>query len=103
MQGDNAAYLLSHSRKGFCLGKARLACSVISAALWLLTLKTTDPAGGVSGCKHRSAAWLLRMSGRSEEAGACSDGHWTVTRADALGFTCFLLTDCWLREHLPAH
>lgn len=56
---------------------------------------------GVSTCERRSCARLLHLSGRSEEAGVCSDGHRTVTQADAPGSTCFLLTDCWLTEHLP--
>lgn len=42
------------------------------------------------------------MSGRSEKAGVCWDGHWTGTQADALGFTCFLLTDCGLPGHMSA-
>lgn len=32
MQGANAAYPLAGSRKGFCLGKASLPCTVVSAA-----------------------------------------------------------------------
>lgn len=43
------------------------------------------------------------MSRRSGKAGVCSDRHWAGTQAAALGFTCFLLTDCWLTEHLLLH
>lgn len=50
MQSENAAYPLPGSRKGFCLGKASLPCSIISAAPSLLALKTSDPEGG---CRPR--------------------------------------------------
>lgn len=58
---------------------------------------------GVALREHRFWDRLLLMSRRSGKAGVCSDGHWAGTRVDALGFTCFLLTDCWLTEHLLLH
>lgn len=46
MRSENAAYLLSGSSKGFCLGKASLPCNIIAAAPSLLALKTSDLEGG---------------------------------------------------------